>query len=406
MIKKLSLSSSVLLVLLLLISTLFPSCVRLEPTALRPMPGQVLTQIKAVQILILPGSEMEDFRPQLRQYRAAGFDTAILRAFHLPGDRPHGPAADSIGNIFSGVYFPTETVPLIKDLITPFVLLCREEGIRPFAWMVTRDARFDNLRLTRDGVYDPEKGGIRPGDALDILDLNNHRYLEKLFMDLAATGVDGILLQDDLALRMTEGFTESALKQYRMETGDRVPPYSRLKMVEKEGKRYVTADQSFSKWTQWKAVNLVTLARKLEEAVWSVNRDIVLIVNQMYETLTDPENGRLWLSQDFDLSMKKGPSYTAVMLYHRQMQQELGLGLAETIELMDLTLSGRRLSVEPGTRIVLKFQTRDWTTGDSVPGDELASVLMTASRGGWSIALVPPPTEEQLQAITPILEGM
>jgi hypothetical protein len=124
------------------------------------MPGQVLTQIKAVQILILPGSEMEDFRPQLRQYRAAGFDTAILRAFHLPGDRPHGPAADSIGNIFSGVYFPTETAPFIKDLITPFVVLCREEGIRPFAWMVTRDARFDNLRLTRDGVYNPEKGSI------------------------------------------------------------------------------------------------------------------------------------------------------------------------------------------------------------------------------------------------------
>jgi hypothetical protein len=104
--------------------------------------------------------------------------------------------------------------------------------------------------------------------------------------------------------------------------------------------------------------------------------------------------------------MTIGPSYTAVMLYHRQMQKELDLELAETLKLMDHSLNGRQVRIEPRTRLVLKFQTRDWKTGASVSGDELARAMNTASKGGWSVALVPPPTEEQLLTIAPILEEM
>ena len=365
---------------------------------------QAAEKIRAIQILVLEGASVEDLRPHLHSWREAGFNTVILRAFHLPGDRPHGPAGGTPDGS-TGVYFPTKQAPVIEDLLTPFVKLCREEGVRPFAWMVTRRAGFTNPNLPRDVIFNPENGQTRPGDTLDILDIVNHRYLKDLFTDLAATGVDGILLQDDLALRMTEGFTASALDRYFAETGDRVPPCNHLFMIENEGKHYVKAGPGFDMWTRWKTGNMAALARRLENAVTETNPETVLVMNLMYETLTDPGNGRLWLSQDLEVALETGPSYAAVMLYHRQMQDELGLGLADTFDLVygSLEKYGGKIN-QP--RFILKFQTRDWLTAEPVPAEDLLAALMTAWNGEWSLALVPPPTEEQLRAIGPVLKGM
>jgi len=360
-------------------------------------------RIQAVQIILLEGESVEDLRPSLRNWKKAGFDTVVLRAFHLPGDRPHGPVADSAAKTSQGVYFPTGLAPLVADLFTPFVSLCREEGIRPFAWMVTRQAGFGREDLPRDAVLDPATRQIRQGDSLDILDETVCTYLEGLFSDLAATGVEGILLQDDLALRMTEGFSTSALARYREETGDPVPPQLYLSVQDGEERRSIMARSDFDRWTRWKTSNMASFGRRLERAAQKTRPGTVVVMNLMYEALTDPENGRLWLSQDLEVSLRSGPSRAAVMLYHRQMQEELGLPFPDVLRQVREALERVGSSVHQ-PRVVLKFQTRDWNTSETVPREDLLATLMTAWDGKWSVAFVPPPTEEQLRAMEFFLE--
>ena len=111
------------------------------------------------------------------------------------------------------------------------------------------------------------------------------------------------------------------------------------------------------------------------------------------------------MSQDLRISLSKGPPYITVMLYHRQMQDELGFGLAGTLgfvrESLD-TLGGKVDSF----RIILKFQTRDWVTGEPIHTLDLLSALITSWKGEWSRAFLPTPTEEQLEQLAPILRGM
>ncbi|UCG39240.1 MAG: hypothetical protein JSV00_03125, partial [bacterium] len=170
----------------------------MAPRAANPEKLPEPSRLKAVQILILPGPDETGARLHLRKLRDAGFDTIILRAFHLAGDRPHPQAASAVTAATEGVYFPTGRAPVVMDLVTPFVRICREEGLRPFAWMVTRRARFGNPNLSRDRVYSGTGDPIVPTEELDILDPASRDYLAGLFQDLAATGVEGILLQDEL----------------------------------------------------------------------------------------------------------------------------------------------------------------------------------------------------------------
>ncbi len=74
--------------------------------------------------------------------------------------------------------------------------------------------------------------------------------------------------------------------------------------------------------------------------------------------------------------------------------------------LINNSLADLKEDVEHRSRVILKFQTRDWNTGSALPAADLVSALKTAAHGGWSLALVPPPTEEQLRVISPILRGM
>ncbi|UCF30289.1 MAG: hypothetical protein JSV26_09500 [bacterium] len=373
--------------------------------ALSAPPAEDPSRVRAVQVLVIEEKDIPSIRSRLRLYRRAGFDTVIVRSFHLPGDRPHLPAGP-VPSGAQGVYFPTERAPVIQDIISPFAAVCREEGMKVYAWMVTRKARFGNPSIPRDVLFDPEDRTLRTNSDLDILNAAVEPYLQGLFMDLAATGVDGILLQDDLASRMTEGFSVTNLDRYRKETGETSLPYRHLRSVRGEdGRRYLRADRRFQPWIGWKTKRILALARKLEESATAANRDIKVAINLTYETITDPENGRLWLAHDLKSALRDGPTYTAVMLYHRQIQEELGLGLPGVLALLERSLAAAEGHLEHRTRIILKFQTQDWRTGQPVPPGELMNALTSLWDRGWSIAFVPPPTPEQLPGIRQVLGG-
>lgn len=369
-----------------------------------------LPRIKGVQVLVLRANDLEGMREEISEYRAAGFDTVILRAFHLPGDRVHGPVRLESGvepGALDGIYFRSEQAPLVMDLVTSLVKICHEQNMKAWAWMVTRKAGFSNAGLPTDVDFSVAEGRFYPTTDLDILNPAVQPYLEALFSDLARTGVDGILLQDDMVSRMGQGFTRSNLTNYRKDTGDTYPPYRYLETITgNNGRTYLKARPGFTRWIRWKTSRIVSLARSLEMAARSVNPGIHLALNQTYEAVTDPENGKLWLSQDLRQALEDGPSYAALMLYHRQIQDELGVRFSDVLELVDDSLSGLAGRLEQRSRVVLKFQTRDWKTGEPVPPEDLLSALLTAWGKGWSVALVPPPVEDQLHGVATILNEM
>jgi hypothetical protein len=368
--------------------------------------GPPVPRLKAVQVLVEHSTSEAELRDQLSVYRDAGFDTVILRAFHLPGDRAHA-MAGVVGKESYGVYFPTNSAPVIKNLMEPFVRLSRELGLRPFAWMVTRKARFGNNSLPHDVMYLPDKGIFRPMTDLDILDPASWPHIEGLFADLAGTGVEGILLQDDLASRMKEGFSQGNMTRYMEETGAYSPPWEHLTTkTADDGRNYLRSTDGFGSWISWKAEALVSLAGRLQEVCRQVNPDVVLVMNQMYESVTDPDNGRLWLSQDLGLALNVGPQYSAVMLYHDQIQRELSMELAGSLRLVSSSLARLERPATERSRVMLKFQTHSWQTGFPLPPAHLAAALKAANGGGWSLALVPPPTEEQIEVIKPLLDGL
>ena len=382
----------------------------LPPTNLPADSVAQIKRLKAVQVLVLEAETVQEIRSIVRGYRKAGFDTVILRAFQLPGDRHHGPEGNENSKTVAGVYFPTNRAPVINDIITPFVEACRNEGVRPFAWMVTRDARFDNSSLPPEIAFHPETGTLNPTPRLDVFDPAARSYLKSLFQDLARTGVEGILLQDDLSSRMVEGFSETAMESYRTASRDVVPPFLYLEQVTADdGRKYLKTKPGFDRWVAWKTMNLISLASELHASVAAITTDtspgIPLVMNQMYETVTDPGNGRKWLSQDLEQSLTDGPPYAAVMLYHRQMQKELDLDLDGAVFLIESSLANLKRNIGQRSRVVLKFQTRDWDTGAALSSGEILETIRTSLREGWSLALVPPPTEEQMRAITPILRG-
>ncbi len=363
-------------------------------------------RMKGVQILVLESRDIEGLRSEIETYKNAGFDTIILRAFHLTGDRLHGPAAGSDGPAMpsEGVYFPTDRAPLLMDIIGPFVRISHELNMKAFAWMVTRKAAFSAGNLSTDVKFSTTEGRFYQSGDLDILSSDVMPYLTGLFKDLAATGVDGILLQDDMVSRMGDGFTRANITRYMKDTGDLVPPYRHLQTkTGDDGRTYTVAKRRFSRWVRWKTSRLVSLARSLEQSARSVNPGIQLAQNLTYEAVTDPDNGRLWLSQDLRQALEVGPSYSALMLYHRQIQDELQMGFTEVLEMVDDSLSGLERRLEQRSRVILKFQTRDWKTGATVPTEDLQSALLTVWGGGWSIVLVPPPDKEQLSGVAAML---
>jgi len=400
-------SAKSVLAVLLVTGLVFTSC------ATAPQISRIeadLPRIKGVQVLILRADDVEGMREEIAGYRAAGFDTVILRAFHLPGDRLHGPVKPGSGVdplTLEGVYFRSEHAPLIMDLVGPLVKIGREQNMKVWAWMVTRKAAFSNTGLPTDVDFTVEEGRFYPTTDLDILNTAVQPYLAALFSDLARTGVDGILLQDDMVSRMGQGFTRSNLANYRKETGDTYPPYRYLGTTTgNDGRTYLKARPGFTRWIRWKTSRIVSLARSLEAAARRVNPGIHLALNQTYEAVTDPENGKLWLSQDLRQALEAGPSYAALMLYHRQIQDELGIRFSDVLDLVDDSLSGLAGRLEQRSRVVLKFQTRDWKTGEPVPPEDLLSALLTAWGSGWSVALVPPPVPEQLHGVATVLGGM
>jgi biofilm PGA synthesis lipoprotein PgaB len=117
---------------------------------------------------------------------------------------------------------------------------------------------------------------------------------------------------------------------------------------------------------------LLDVAEALRDAGRAERPGFGLALNLYYETALNPRFGLAWFSQDLDAAAARDFRWLAIMGYHRQVADELGLdddGLSAALQRM-----AARLAEVPGARerVLVKLQAIDWRTREPVPPAELA----------------------------------
>ncbi|MFQ6083975.1 MAG: poly-beta-1,6-N-acetyl-D-glucosamine N-deacetylase PgaB [Candidatus Aminicenantia bacterium] len=311
------------------------------------------------QINVLEARNESEIVTFLNKIKKAGFEGIILRAFQLKGDRTHRVVNNQTTE---GVYFKTEYAPLVYELFPLVVEIGHRQGLKVWAWMTTRNCRWKMKDEWLEKKYNFATKRIEPGKGLDIFNPEAVNYLKLLYQDLARTGVDGILIQDDLILRHNVGFGRYIQEKFKEKYGIDLSPFILYK-----GRKYLPY---FWKWIELKTDQLIEVVESLSRAVREVNSSVFLGLNIYYETLLSPKNGLAWYSQDIDKLALSSIDYLFFMIYHRQIKQEL-----VNSEQENLAIFGKLMNEISKKKIekkaFVKLQIRDWIKREVIKNNEL-----------------------------------
>lgn len=306
-------------------------------------------------------------------------------------DRYHGGSPANAPK--AGVYFETPRAPLVADLMPDIVRRGHARGMRVFAWMTSREITWDfpDKAECLEYHYDFASATVTRGRGLDVFHPAVEAYLAALYRDLARTGVDGVLLQDDLVLRHGVGLGPHAEAAFAARANLPLRPNLLYAKVEwtPAGRPRATYTDLFWTWSKMKSERILALVLRLRGAIREAHPRAEMAMNVYYDSVLMPRNGLAWLSQDIEAWAASPIESFAVMAYHRQMAEEMSLSFDDTVarlremrQAMEGWVGGER------RRILWKAQVRDWTTRAFVPNDEIARAMAALGAGG-NVVFVP-----------------
>ncbi len=346
--------------------------------------------INAVQILWMNCKNYDEFEENILKLRTAGVNTLIIRVFQNRYDRfypfanPPSPPFTKGGTGGSGVYFNTSYAPVIDDILGKLVEIAHRNNIKIFAWMTTRDSSWliENNPALLESIYDLKNRSIIKGEKLNIFNPEVIEILKGVYRDLARYDIDGILFQDDLVLRHTEGYSNEARSLFKRDTGISADPATMYKNIyQKDGRYYVSLyTPYFWKWSEWKSKRLSHTASEIMSAAREVNPDLKFAINLYYETVSSPRDALAWLSQNINELINHKFDYYAVMAYHRQMKRELGFSDKKIYEMLS-TMTDSIIDKVGTSKILMKVQVMDWDTKLSIPEGEIETAINSIKNG-------------------------
>jgi hypothetical protein len=278
--------------------------------------------------------------------QAEGISKIILRVFS--DDEENG------GLYFSNPMFRTVR-PVLDDWAPRFsrgeVGLWAWMGGRYFSWL--KDSRFLDLEW-RDG-----QRHIIP--KIDLFNPEAEQIIVGLFRQLAQKPVGGILIQDDLVLRRSEGLSNWGKACFTMATG--LPADERQMLRE--------GSASNGAWERLKCGRVTQILEKIVQACKAVNPQIRIAMNMHYEAPLAPGQARSWYAHDVPALVAGPLDFLYLMAYHRQIKSELGLSEADNRLYFAKMMVAALKSFGP--KLVVKLQVRDWQTSELIPLAELRS---------------------------------
>lgn len=330
-----------------------------------------------VQIPLIESRDFAGFEKKLISFKELGIDTLIVRVFQNREDRNHRLVKTDKK---TGVYFKSSYAPCIEDILGDLVRIAHKHHIRIYAWMSTRSCDWltiENKDL-RDSLYDFDKKEILQSLRLNLFNKGAREYLKGLYADLARYDIDGILLQDDLIMRHNESFSKEAREKFFKRFGYTLSPEKMYKEIHRDKKGKINGysySEEFWVWSEWKAGYIKGFLNELIKETQKINPDLKFIINLYYETISDPENARAWLSQDIEVI--KGPdiSYYAIMSYQRQIMRELNLSYPEVkVFLKNLTENAIE-RIGDSQKILFKIQVMDWGKKERISPEEIREIV-------------------------------
>jgi tetratricopeptide (TPR) repeat protein len=349
------------------------------------------------QIAYLEGKNLKEVEKRMKELKNAGVNTIIFKVFQNKGDRIYKFVA---ARHEEGVYFKTEYVPVVDDILGEVAEMVHRNGLEIFAWITTRYANYglEGHREYRSKRYNFETKQIEEARGFNLFHPDVLKRLEGIFRDLGRTPIDGILFQDDLILRHGEDFGTEANKAFLKEFG--YLPHPDLFYIDpyqsESGKYYVKAyTDRFWTWANWKNRWLMNVAKRLMVAARESNPNLQFALNVYFEAALNDVNGRVWFSQTLSEALKNNFDYYAIMAYHRQAMKDRNIELREAIGLMaEVTRKAVEVVGDP-SKVLMKVWILDWKKNGGV-SDELVSQkeieeILTAilNQGEVSLAFVP-----------------
>src|SRR5439155_15497406 len=202
-----------------------------------------------------------------------------------------------------GVYFKTDWAPVLQDKLAGVVGAAHRLSLQLWAAVSVRRMDWvDPAFGWADWRYNPRTGQLEPAKTLDLLNPALRDYLVGLFMDLAATGIDGLLLLGDPASAADEGFSAQALRRYERDVGQALDP-GRLFLMQGRDPTFSYAPE-FWRWAGWKQREYAKAVEGVVGALRASYPALKVAVEVHPETITSPQAALASYAEDL-LDLKR-----------------------------------------------------------------------------------------------------
>ena len=267
---------------------------------MRPPPvsaaGPVGTYIPVSQI------DRLDERELLR-LRQADTDTVVVEVARQGLTRS--------GRLEAGVYFKTDWAPVIRDSLGDLVASAHRRQIQVWAALSIRRMDWIEARLGwSDWRYNPSSGELIPADTVDVLHPAVWEYLLGLLMDLAATGIDGILFMAEPPSGAVDGFSSFALRAYQRDMGQAVDPGG----LHLRAQPALSFAPEFWRWIGWKQREQRKAVDAIVRALRTTYPKLKVAVEVHPESISNPRAALAWYAEDFLDLRHSQADYVAISL--------------------------------------------------------------------------------------------
>ncbi len=346
--------------------------------------------VYGAQLFVLDPAYRGDLNRFFKEVKERGVDTVYFRVFHNAQDRAHMGIYNPCPS--GGVYFKSDEACVVADLLGDAVAAGHAGGVKVYAWMATRSLSFLKEEATLSRSFSPG-GGTVPGYGANIFHPVVRDTIRKLFAELAESGADGVLIQDDFIMKYNEGADALACAAFTKETGITCTADTFFAAAtDISGKpAFGRRTDEYRKWIEWKSGKLRDFLYEIRSNARLISPGMEWAVNIYYETPVFPEKGLAWYSQDMDALRSTGINYFAVMMYQEQIMKEMGLNKRQFLDFAE-TLAKRSIGAgkdEAGA--VFKIQVRLFDANRTAVNEIDLKLLCNRLKraGGTSFAQLP-----------------
>ncbi|MGH7233405.1 MAG: hypothetical protein ACREJU_18895 [Nitrospiraceae bacterium] len=290
------------------------------PTALRQQTG-----------ISIPPSDVpigDELQAWVESLARAGITLVLLDAGTREG-LPYMGEPRPIGTMGS-VYFRTGLAETARDVFGELIPVAHRHGLSVFAAVSLRRMNWVDPTLGwMDRSYDPVRLQLKITPYLDVFHPAFQEYLTGLFIDLADTGVDGVLFRNEAPLGPSDGLSFFALRgferafQIKADPAKLVPIAVTGMPAPADGPRadaVPTGSPEFWQWAGWKAREAIKVMAKLGRAMRTHAPALVVALEVHPEAVTDPLIALVQYGEDLLEAKRHGVQFFLVRAGAQQRQ--------------------------------------------------------------------------------------